>query len=319
MNLHDNLHDRVNRRLKLRDLRLLMAVAESGSMAKAATHINLTQSAVSRAIGELEHTLGVRLFDRTPQGVEPTAYGRALLKGGVAVFDDLRTSISEIEFLSDPTAGELRIGTSEATGFGIVPVLIDRLARQYPRAVFEVVHADTVALMEHELRGRRIDLAVARVPTSDRDEDLERTILYSDRLRVVAGMSSPWARRRRIALAELIDEPWCLPPAGHPITSQVTEAFRRRGLEPPRSSATVTSAQFVSNLVAKGHFLGVHGSMYLRLHPASSSLKVLPVEFPISLPVSVITLKNRTLSPLAQLFIERAGEVAKPLGKADKH
>jgi hypothetical protein len=103
-----NLHDRVNRRLKLRDLRLLLAVAESRSMAKAATRINLTQSAVSRAIGELEHTLGVRLFDRTAQGVEPTIYGRALLKGGVAIFGDLRTSVSEIEFLSDPTAGELR-------------------------------------------------------------------------------------------------------------------------------------------------------------------------------------------------------------------
>src|SRR6266540_731529 len=104
-----NLHDRVNRRLKLRDLRLLLAVAESRSMAKAATRINLTQSAVSRAIGELEHTLGVRLFDRTVRGVEPTVYGRALLKGGVAIFDDLRTSVSEIEFLSNPTAGELRI------------------------------------------------------------------------------------------------------------------------------------------------------------------------------------------------------------------
>jgi len=310
-----NLHERISRRLKLRDLRLLLAVAESGSMAKAATHINLTQSAVSRAIGELEHTLGVRLFDRTPQGVEPTIYGRALLKGGVAVFDDLRTSVNEIEFLSDPTAGELRIGTSEATGFGVVPVLIDLLARQYPRAVFEVVQADTKTLMEHELRGRRIELAITRMATSG-DEDLEGTILYSDRLRVVAGLSSPWASRRRIALSDLVNERWCLPPPGHPVTSQVTEAFRRCGLEPPRRSATVASAQFVSNLVAKGYFLGVHGTVYLRLHPASGSLKVLPVELPIPLaPVSVVSLKNRTLSPLAQIFIERAREVTKPMAK----
>jgi DNA-binding transcriptional LysR family regulator len=311
-----NLHDRVNRRLKLRDLRLLLAVAESRSMAKAATRINLTQSAVSRAIGELEQTLGVRLFDRTVQGVEPTIYGRALLKGGVAIFDDLRTSVSEIEFLSNPTAGELRIGTSEATGFGVVPVIIDRLARQYPRAVFEVVQADAETLMERELRGRRIELAVARMSTSNRDKDLEGTILYSDRMRVVAGMSSPWASRRRIALTDLVNERWCLPPPGHPITLQVIEAFRRSGLEPPRRAATVTSAQFVSNLVAKGFFLGVHGTMYLRLHPASGSLKVLPVELPIPLfPVNVITLKNRTLSPLAQRFIECARDFAKPLEK----
>src|SRR5262249_1557172 len=120
-----DLHDRVSRRLKLRDLRLLLVVAEWGSMAKAATHLNLTQSAVSRASRDLEQTLGVRLFDRTPQGVEPTRYGLALLKGGTAVFDDLRMSVNEIAFLSDPTAGELRVGTSEASGFGLVPVVID--------------------------------------------------------------------------------------------------------------------------------------------------------------------------------------------------
>ena len=288
-------------------------------MAKAAAQISLTQSAVSRSIAELERTIGVRLFDRTPQGVEPTIYGRALLKGGAAVFDDLRTSVSEIAFLSDPTAGELRIGTSEATGWGFIPVLIDVLARQYPRAAFEVIHADTMALMEHELRGRRIDLVVTRIPTSSLDDDLEATILHRDRLHVVTGMSNPWARRRKIALTDLVNERWCLPPAGHPIMAQVAEAFRRAGLEPPRRSVTVTSAQFVSSLVAKGQFLGIHGTMYLRFHPAISLLKALPVKLPVALPVSVITLKNRTLSPLAHVFIERAREMTKSLFKEGKH
>lgn len=314
-----SLHDRVYRRLKLRDLRLILAVAEAGSMARAATQINLTQSAVSRALGELEHTLGVRLFDRTPRGVEPTMYGRALLKGGVAVFDDIRTSVSEIEFLSDPTAGELRIGTSEAAGWGFVPVLIDRLARQYPRATFEVVQAEAETLIQRELRGRKIELAVTRMPTSGDGEDLEGTTLFSDRLRVVAGTRSPWASRRRIALADLVDERWCLPPPSHPITSHVIEAFRRSGLEPPRRTVTVTSAQFVSNLVGKGYFLGVHGTVYLHLHPARGSLKVLPAELPIPLvPVSAITLKNRTLTPLARRFMECARDLAKPLAKTNK-
>jgi len=309
-----DLHDRISRRLKLRDLRLVLAVAESGSMAKAAGRINLTQSAVSRAIGELEQTLGVRLFDRTPQGVEPTAYGRALLKGGVAIFDNLRTSASEIEFLSDPTAGELRIGTSEAAGWGFVPVVIDRLARQYPRAVFEIVQTETDTLIERELRGRSIELAVTRMPTRGRDEDLEETILCNDRLCVVVSMSNPLASRRKIALADLVDERWCLPPVGHPITSHVTEAFRRVGLEPPRRNITVASVQFVSRLVANGFFLGILGTLFLRLHPMRASLKVLPVELPIPLvPLSVITLKNRTLSPLAQRFIECAREIMKQL------
>jgi DNA-binding transcriptional LysR family regulator len=75
-----NLQDRVSQRLKLRDLRLLLSVLELGGMGKAAAHLNLTQSGVSKAIADLEHTLGVRLFDRTSRGVEPTIYGRALRK-----------------------------------------------------------------------------------------------------------------------------------------------------------------------------------------------------------------------------------------------
>ena len=97
--------DRITRRMKLHDLRILMAVAQAGSMNKAAVFLNMTQSAVSRSIAELERTVGVRLLDRTARGVEPTEYGRAMLECGVAVFDDLRQGVKNIEFLADPTAG----------------------------------------------------------------------------------------------------------------------------------------------------------------------------------------------------------------------
>jgi DNA-binding transcriptional LysR family regulator len=311
-----NRAEQISRRLKLRHLNVLAAVAQWGSMAKAAEHLSISQPVISKAIAELESMLGVRLLDRSPQGVEPTLYGRALLKRSVAIFSDLRTSISEIEFLADPTAGELRIGAIEAIGAGLLPALIDRLARQYPRLTFEVVQADSATLKERELRGRRIELAIMRTATTDRDEDLAETILYSDRLRVVAGIGSPWANRRKIALADLVNERWCLPPPDHPVAALVTDAFRRCGLAPPRTSTTVGSPQFVSNLVARGQFLGVHGDVFLHFNPASINLKVLPVDLQIPLsPVSIITLKNRTLSPVAQLFIDRAREAAKSMAK----
>src|SRR5215213_2628315 len=79
-----SIDDRILRRLKLSDLRLFQAVAEHGGMARAAAHLNISQPAVSKAIAALEATLSVRLLDRNPQGVEPTIYGRALLKGGIA-------------------------------------------------------------------------------------------------------------------------------------------------------------------------------------------------------------------------------------------
>jgi DNA-binding transcriptional LysR family regulator len=96
--------EQISRRLKLRQLNALVAVAKLGSMARAAEHLAVSQPVVSKAIAELEQTLGVRLFDRGSHGVEPTVHGRALLKRSQAIFDDLRTSVSELEFLSDPTA-----------------------------------------------------------------------------------------------------------------------------------------------------------------------------------------------------------------------
>src|SRR5690349_3079336 len=133
-----NLADRVTSRLKLRDLRLLDTVVRQGTMAKAASQLNLTQPAVSKAIAEMEQLLGVRLIDRGRQGVEATPQGRALLRRGVAIFDELRQGVSEIEHISDPTAGELRIGAPEPMGAGLLPLVIERLSKQHPLVSFFV-------------------------------------------------------------------------------------------------------------------------------------------------------------------------------------
>jgi len=104
------LSDRIGLRMKLHDLHVLMAVVQAGNMSKAAALLNTTKPAISRSSAELERTVGVRLLDRNSQGVEVTEYGRALLDGGTAAFDDLRQAVKNINFLADPTAGEVRIG-----------------------------------------------------------------------------------------------------------------------------------------------------------------------------------------------------------------
>src|SRR5262249_46097144 len=123
---------RVERRLKLHDVRVLMSVVEAGSMHKAAKRLATSQPAVSRAIAELEQVLGVRLLDRTPTGIEPTLYGQAIIKRGLAVFDELNQGIKDIKFLVDPTSGELRIACSEYAAAGPVMAVVDRLARRHP-------------------------------------------------------------------------------------------------------------------------------------------------------------------------------------------
>ena len=156
------LSDRIGRRMKLQDLNILMAVVEAGSMGKAAGRLNSTQPAISRSIADLEHALGVRLLDRHRQGVEPTEHGRALLDCGVAVFDDLRQGVKNIEFLSDPSTGEVRIGSTAFLAASFVSAVVDRLSRRYPRIVFHLVTAPAGTL-QRELSERNVDLLIVGI------------------------------------------------------------------------------------------------------------------------------------------------------------
>ena len=192
---------RIGRRIKLRDLHILLAVAKSGSMGKAAAQLAISQPVISKAISDLEYEVGVPLLDRGPQGVEPTAHGRALLKCGIAVFDDLRLGVKELEFLSDPAAGELRIGCTEAGATGFVPAVIDRLSRKFARVTFHVLTADAAALTARELPERNIELAIGATPGHTPGTEIETEVLFNDRQVVMAGAKSKWVRARISHLA----------------------------------------------------------------------------------------------------------------------
>jgi DNA-binding transcriptional LysR family regulator len=183
------LSDRIGRRMKLHDLHVLMSVMQSGSMGKAAALLNTTQSAVSRSIAELEHVLGVRLLDRNRHGVEPTEFGRALLDGGAAVFDDLRQTVKRIEFMADPTVGSLMVGGQESMSAGLLPAAFARLRRRHPGLSMHVTPALSVAQQYEVLRERKVDLIVGRIPPVV-DKDIDAEILLRDPLFVVAGVKN---------------------------------------------------------------------------------------------------------------------------------
>lgn len=310
------LADRIGRRVKLRDLNILIALAQQGSMAKAARHLATSQSVVSKAIADLERALDVRLFDRSAQGVELTIYGRALLDRGVTVFDELKQGALDIEFLADPTVGELRIGCTEWLAAGLVSVVIEKLSRKYPRIVFHVDHAHTAMADYRELRDRSFDLVVVRIPSPFGEKDLEAEILFEEPIFVVAGANSKWARRRKIALAELVGEPWLLTPPNTLPRSLVEEAFRAHGLEVPTPSVVSYTYHLRNSLVALGRYLTVMPGSMLHFNVAGLPIKALPIEMPVRpRPVAIVKLRHRTLSPVAKLFIEAAREVAKPLAK----
>src|SRR5262245_31539765 len=232
--------ERIERRLKLHDMRVLMSVVKAGSMHKAAELLATSQPAVSRAIAELEHALGVRLLDRSPSGIEPTQYGQAIIKRGLAVFDELRQGVKDIEFLSDPTSGELRIGCSVHAASGPVLAVIDRLTRRHPRMVFDVITGPVLTVCR-DLTERRVELAITRIAEFADQDNMVVENLFDDDIVTVAAMKNPWTRRRRIELAELVDESWTLPPRDTGIGAFAIDAFRARGLKPPRATVITYS------------------------------------------------------------------------------
>jgi DNA-binding transcriptional LysR family regulator len=302
----------IGRRLKLRSLHVFFTVVRYGSLAKAASHLGVSHPAVSQLIADLEHALGASLFDRTSRGVTPTIYGQALLARGRAAFDELKQGIRDIEFLSDPAIGEIRIGCGAGIEAILVPV-IEQFAQRYPGIVLDV-HVEQPETLAAKLRERNLDFIVQLIrglpPADDHSfDDLNVEVLCDDELIVAAGIQSQWARRRKIDLAELADAPWIL--TGPPTWNYriVSEAFRARGLRMPKVVVRTFSTYIRTSLVASGHFIATFPKSVARFYAKRFPLKVLPVELPFRpWPLTIITLKNRTLSPAVQHLLEHVRE-----------
>jgi DNA-binding transcriptional LysR family regulator len=302
--------ERIGRRIKLRDVHILLAIAKAGSMGKAAAELAVSQPVISKAVADLEYSLGVRLLDRSPQGVEPTAHGRALIDCGRAVFDDLRRGVETLAFLSDPAAGELRLGCTEPLAAGFVGAVIERLARIFPRVAFQVVTGDPSSLKERELKQRTIELAVTPAEGLVPDSELDVDILFDDRQVIVVGTNSRWARRRKVALEALMQEAWILPPPDTIIGAQIAAAFRAGGIDPPRPRIETFSVPLCYRLIATGRFVTMLPASMVSLGQ-HLPLKFLRVAAPaVARPTGIMSLRNRTRSSLAELFIGEARKLA---------
>jgi DNA-binding transcriptional LysR family regulator len=315
--------NRIGRRLRLRDLHVLSSVVQAGSMAKAAAILGVSQPVVSEAVADLEAAIGVKLLDRSRRGISPTPYGQAILRRSQIAFDELREGIRDIEFLADPTVGEVRIGCPESLAAGVLPAIIAAVSQRFPRVHFQVAQVNTVnpRLEFPELRDRKLDVVLARVletfGTFQHAEDLNVEKLLDDHLIIVAGASSPWAAKRRIDLLELEGAPWILP-LNSWNSRRLEEAFTKLNRPMPQVILDTFSHALRTQLLLTGRFVAAIPASTLGGDDTARGLKVLPVALPDKpWPVAMITLKDRTLSPAAQQFVESARMIAStfPLDK----
>lgn len=308
--------DRVGRRLKFRDLQVFFAVVASGSMAEAARQLNLTQPAVSEIIAQLEHLFAARLFDRTTRGVEATIFGRALLARAHAALDEMKQGVRDIEFLADPTRGEVRIGCAQRLSAAIMPQIVERFLHRYPRVV---LHIDELAPLTRDLSGlreRKYDLLMGRSNKRPEKEyfgdDVNLEILFDDRFIVATAKNSSWARLRRIDLADLTEASWVLTAPDTLGYTGVAQAFRGRGLAMAEVTVITSSVAVANHLLARNQAVTVTSQFAAE----TAGLHVLPIDLGLgSWPALVLTLKNRTLNPVAERFIACAREVVKSMSR----
>jgi DNA-binding transcriptional LysR family regulator len=304
---------RIGGRVRLRDLHVLLSVVQCGSMAKAARQLGVSQPAVSEAIAGLEHALGVRLLERGRRGVEPTVCGHALLKSGRAAFHELRQGIRQIESLCDPASGEVQIACPESISAGILGPIIKLMCERYPRVrLFVEPFMIGARPLFPQLDNRDVELVFMRPSTPLRpSDDYSAEVLFNDRIRLAAGRHGRWARRRKIDLAELINEPWITVPAEDIGGSVLADAFRARGLEMPRISVTTYSVHLRNSLGVGAQFIAALPESVLRFN-SDQHLQELPIDLPEPpWPVLMVTPGKRTLSPAVEHFIDCAREVAK--------
>jgi DNA-binding transcriptional LysR family regulator len=311
---------RVGRRLRLRDLHILFAVVEHGSMSAAGAHLNMSQSAVSQAIAALEDALKVRVLDRTAHGVEPTIYADAIMRRGTIVFDELRSGIKDIEFLADPAGGEVRIACSDTLAGGILAPAIEIFSKKHPHVVFDLLQSNAFIGREFfDLRARKVDLALAMLsrPLDDSlREDLNVEHLFDEELYLAASPRSRWTRRRKLGFADLVDASWITPYSGAIAERALFEAFRTRGLPPPRIVVKTVSAQLRNFLSLRGPFVALVPASFLKINAATVGLKKLPLRLTMPpLRVVTVTLRNRTLSRTVELFLDSVRDVVKTIDR----
>jgi DNA-binding transcriptional LysR family regulator len=304
----------IGRRLRFRDLHVFFIVVDCGSMSKAAAELGVSVPTVSEVIADLEHSLGVKLLDRSPRGVEPTVYGQAFLKRGRHAFDELKQGIRDIEFLSEAATGELRIGCDESICAATLPLVLERFARQYPGVVVEIDDLP-LRVFPPDLRAHGYDLVLTRlrggtVADLQSHEDVDVEVLFNDELVIAAGAQSRWAGQREIDLADLAADRWILAGPETWNYAAVAEAFGARRLKMPKIFVKTLSLHIRANLLASGEYITALPRSVLHLYGQRFAMQILPVDLPPRpWPVILLTLKNRSLTPVVERFIWNLREI----------
>lgn len=308
----------VAQRLTVRPLRLVVAILAEGNLLRAAGTLNMTQSAVTKALQDAEAQMGVLLFGRTNRGVVPTPFGSHLAAHARLILAQIDKAEQEMADLRDGSEGQVAIGTLLAGSAGLLPEAIARLRRDRPNLVIKVEEATNDLLMP-ALRSGELDLVVGRLPEFRDREGLRQVHLMNDHAQIVVRRDHPLAQRGGLGLADLLGQDWILPGPSTTLRRQIEKAFRDENLEPPAHRVETVSFLTTRRLLQLGDYLAVWPVQLARLEIQGGSIAALKVPLPTTTrPVGITTRADDLMSPAAQRLITCLQDVAGEWAEADR-
>ncbi|URN01402.1 LysR substrate-binding domain-containing protein [Actinomadura madurae] len=293
--------DLLNGRLKLRHLVLVVAIADQGSVLRAAEHLHLAQPAVTRSLREVEGVLGVDLFTRGPRGVTPTMFGDAFVEHARAVLAELRRAGERITGLADGAVGTVTIGTLLAGSNVLLPRAIAALKQDRPGITVIVQEATFDAQVPRLLDGE-IDLILGRLNPIDDLRGLRQITLYGEPVRLVARRGHPARSLPEPGLADLLAYPWVLPLEQTALRTELEQVFRAEGLELPGNLVECTSVLTVRTLVRDTDMIAALPELVARTDADIAPLPV-PLET-VRRQVGVTLPAHRAPTPSARLMLD---------------
>ncbi|QGZ66145.1 LysR family transcriptional regulator [Paraburkholderia acidisoli] len=224
--------------MKIHQLRALVEVAAAGTLKGAAHRLHVTQPAVTKAIRELEDEFGVRLFERNPWGVVPTAEGVALLQRARTVVREMERAEEDLAHMKGQREGRLVIGVSPIAGTAGLAEAFVEFRQRWPQVAIEFVELGLNQLRE-QLRSRAVDLAFAAFPVNPGEDDVQVKALLSFDAVFVTRANGAFARAT--SLEALQDAEWIHTDVTDNYPGYIQAMFSRAGLEPPRRVTRCTS------------------------------------------------------------------------------
>jgi len=221
---HSRIVDRALTRLKLRQLRLLVAVGRQGNIQNAARDLGISQPAATKMIQDLELDFEVKLFSRTNRGVIPTVFGETLIRHGKLIFAQVSNAAQELDDLNEGNSGRVVIGTLLAASTGLLPEAIDNLLTDRPKVAIKITEGTNEVLMPSLLSGE-IDLVVGRLPAHRFRDKITQETLFDDRIQAVVGPQHPLAGKKAVTFEDTTPYGWILPPLETTLRRQVDHFF----------------------------------------------------------------------------------------------